>query len=181
MVDATGTERFCDPDRMISALEAQARKRQWPLAAWQLRALAQQVPSLPSGELVSLSFDVWLGNLRYTFEELWQWVSETHKRSWRAPGLRSTRRHLRFRYPMPYGKTPSVSWAVIDLGARWEKSTGMRPKDIDDAQRSAGLELMAAFAVHTRYVSSIDEEKVILSSRSYLVQSTLTGRKHIKK
>ncbi|WP_143202403.1 hypothetical protein [Amycolatopsis sp. CB00013] len=102
--------------------------------------------------------DIWLGNLKNTYDELVLWMVEEQRKLGEDivcdPEILSDASHLRLLDSSRYGDQPSVRWLEIDLAGRDRKESGELtcPAKERDPEFSAGLEVLAACAVHPNYL-----------------------------
>jgi len=155
---------FCTPEEILARFTFYAGNQGWPVTNL-IDQLTEQMPTDHVSSLNSvLALDVWLGDLPTTFEALAGWIKhEQHQAGngfWRYDGLLSDAKHLRLLNPDRYGTEPSVRWVKLDMLAHWDKRNGTRPRDVRDSSKSAGLQVMTAFAVHPAYPPAIDYETI---------------------
>lgn len=126
--------------------------------------LAQLEESLPADHVSSLNGmlapDIWLGDLPTTFEFLVGWLQYEQRQAgngyWRWDGLKSDTKHLRLLDPDRYGKEPSGRWVELDMLAK----RGNSPKEARDPAKSAGLQVVSAFAANPAYPPAIDYDTI---------------------
>jgi hypothetical protein len=155
---------FRSVSEVYQAFVERAQARNW-FSSQQLNELAECVEEHINTNFKStlsgaFSFDIWLGDLQKTFEELWLWAADEQTRlghnHWRYDGLKSGKEELRLLHPKRYGNKPSVTPVILDLTANRGKS----PRDVRDPVTSAGVEVLATAALHPQWVASIDYDRI---------------------
>lgn len=89
-----------------------------------------------------------------TFNGLWEIMLSQHPRGGLdAPSLLNAE-HLFLLEGVPY--EPGLRWRILDLGANWDKTDGIRPVDVRNPLTSPNVDGVAVLAHHPRFVRGMD-------------------------
>lgn len=148
---------FRTPEQLFEAFKARNTERKWGFSDEQIRQLCEQIPTLHKSTLQRLlTLRIWLGELSFTFEELWSWNKDVHDATWRWDYLKSDKKHLRLLDGKLYGKQLSVEWVVIDVTT----NRGEAPKDVRNPSTSPDVEIFAAAALHPDWPKAINYDTI---------------------
>lgn len=152
---------FSTPQEVFDRFVGYANEQNWPFFGTdQIEELHQRMPISHTSSIDRLlALDIWLGDLPNTFQALAGWIAHEQSKVgngfWRWDKLKFDSEHLRLLNPDRYGDKPSVHWVELDMTA----NRGTRPKDVRNPEKSAGLQVMSAFAAHPNYPPTIDYDK----------------------
>ncbi len=101
----------------------------------------------------------YLDTVQATFVGLWKAIQSRHANTDRWDQFKSDQANLRLLEGITHpGKC--LRWEAIDLAANWDQENGIAPRDVRDPTSSPHAGILAASAIHTRWVESIDGESV---------------------
>lgn len=139
---------FRSPSDVYEAFVARAVHLGWPYTKEQLNALREQRPKrFISRSNRVLVLDIWLGDLKTTFDALVAWNVDVHP-AVEVNYLQTDHAHLRLVRPDRYGATPSIRWVVVDLTAGRDRENGAAAIHARDSDDAAGLQVLGAAAQH---------------------------------
>jgi hypothetical protein len=145
---------FTPTNEIVQAVLARSRQRSWHLTQQTLHAMTSAnfgVPRTSTAEAL-ITPDIWLGSIRKTVTELWQWFLDVHHTSiidcdWT---ISFATRSLRVVDPNRYGDTPGVRWVAIDTTAGLGAALPTQGRHL-----FAGLQLLTAAVVHPNWFKQL--------------------------
>lgn len=115
-------------------------------------------PTVQLHNLAAVTLVPYLDTVQTTFDGLWRAVEARHANTWRWEELKSGSLNLKLLDGIVHpGRC--LRWETIDLAANWDQENGIRPRDVRNAQ-SPHAGILAAAAIHTRWVEAMDGETV---------------------
>lgn len=170
---------FTTSDRQLANVRLWAAQR---LEAWkdvpieQWLAQLGPIPDWPSGRLQCVTLEVALpdrpevkdkdgnvvepaapGYIR-TVRDFWGIISGQHPNHRKWDEFQLDAEHLFLLEGATY--EPGLRWRILDLGANWDKTNGIRPIDVRNAITSPNVDGFAALAHHPEFVRRMDGVKV---------------------
>ncbi|MDO8622578.1 MAG: hypothetical protein Q7R80_05080, partial [bacterium] len=156
--------RYTPIEQQVRNLHAWDKRYGWGLPqGWDDRL---DVPTdlaalaLPENRLVSVNVVAFLeakggvlGEHR-TFDAYWDIIKAQHPNQYRNPDLRATPETLRLLPGITH--EPGVRIEVIDHGANWEKTVGLKPADVRSPETSPHAGLLASVAQHPKRIRRMD-------------------------
>lgn len=141
---------------------ALARKRNdecgWGFAGKEFAALEKAIPAWPEGRLSAIILDVSLDSVSETFEEAWRFAASVQPAHWRWDSLKSDAEHLRVLDGIKHRL--GLRWVVVDLGANWDKTNGIRPQDVRNPQTSPHSAILWAASYFPKWVQAMDGKNI---------------------
>jgi len=157
---------FVKPEAQIKKVREWNGRFVWGLPEEAFVAAEKSVPEWPETQLVAVVLVPYLydktddnesvtSGLERTFHELWKCAMSRQKTSWRWDGYRKAGPD-RLRLLKGIEHKFGLRWEVIDLGSLRNK----KPCDVRSAESSPHAGILAAAALHPRWVKSMDGDKV---------------------
>lgn len=152
-------EMFVSPETQLANMRSWNLERGWGfIDAYFIEAEAALANvTWPSNRLTALVLVPYLDTVQRTFDELWAVASGIQPNNWRWEELKSGKKNLRLLDGIEH--KPGLRWEIIDLGANWDRQTGLRPVDVRDTT-SAHAGILAAAAHFPKWVQAMDGDKV---------------------
>ena len=158
---------FTRQQEQIDRVREWNKERAWGIPAEAFAEAEKFVPAWPEDELTAVILVPYLDNkknkkseitmtgVERTFRELWTCAASEQDKSWCWDGYDNAGPE-RLRLLKGVEHKPGLFWEVINLGIDCNR----KPEDVRSAERSPHAGILAAAALHPKWVKSMDGYKV---------------------
>jgi len=129
------------------------RERGWDFRKKDFAARGEP-PAWPSDRLSAVVLDVSLDTVEKTFDEAWRCAMSVQKNDWRSDKIGYDAGHVRLLPGITHKR--GLRWRVIDLGANWNRRTGISPADVRNAKTSPHSAILWAASYFPKWVREMD-------------------------